>query len=631
MTRDDVEIGIGAKNTASDTLATVGRDLGRLGADVSALSRGMATSNQELAAAQKLFHSTRVPVERLANDVAGLQRLYHKFNFDTKTLDTATRKLASTHGLTGSSLRQQARAIQEAQLATGKYTTQNQRLIASLHRSADAIDREANAKRRNAQVTRWLAASEQTRAASRTVVAAPATASSGGLTALGGLRGLAAFGAAAFAVRQAVAGVQHNLDIEATVNKFEVFLGSAERAKELVEDLRKFDLRTTFSFADTTQAAEKLLNFGVAGKDVMRDLEALGNVAAGNRERFSRLALAYGQATAMGKLQGQETRQMVEAGFNPLQAIAKMTGETMAEVTQRQKDGAIAARELAEALKAATSEGGRFFGMIDKRAETTKGQTELLGGELRKYAAEWMGIPTEIFSKGVRGTREVMKYVPRPASSIQDIIDAEAKMVTNSITKTEFGGEQSIKSREVVLDRTIAANADRVNAIERRIAATVDRERRANEIRNKRRQEFFAEARDASRQRRQSELEFVGPAEPTFAQRAIKESRDAQRLEQQRKEFERTFVGPRRPTAGALAFAAARSKASTEQELIRRRIETPGLQAAEGRLLTRGRADNPMEDVKRNTAELVKQGKRREREERPKSAENEIEFVEVDP
>ena len=76
----------------------------------------------------------------------------------------------------------------------------------------------------------------------------------------------------------------------------------------------------------------------------------------GNAERFQRLALAFSQVSAAGKLQGQDLLQMVNAGFNPLQEISKKTGESMLELKERMSDGRISLKEVEEAMKSATSE-----------------------------------------------------------------------------------------------------------------------------------------------------------------------------------------------------------------------------------------------------------------------------------
>ena len=71
---------------------------------------------------------------------------------------------------------------------------------------------------------------------------------------------------------------------------------------------------------------------------------------------------------------GQEVLQFVNAGFNPLQQISKKTGETMIVLKKRMEDGAISSREVADAFKAATAEGGLFYKAIERGSTTTSGK-----------------------------------------------------------------------------------------------------------------------------------------------------------------------------------------------------------------------------------------------------------------
>lgn len=70
---------------------------------------------------------------------------------------------------------------------------------------------------------------------------------------------------------------------------------------------------------------------------------------------------------------GQDLLQMVNAGFNPLEAIAKRTGETMMDVKERMSDGRVSVEEVEQAMKDATSEGGRFFEGMEKASKTFSG------------------------------------------------------------------------------------------------------------------------------------------------------------------------------------------------------------------------------------------------------------------
>ena len=162
-------------------------------------------------------------------------------------------------------------------------------------------------------------------------------------------------------------------DAEQTAVSFEVMLGSAARAQKMIGDLRSFAERTPFGFTGLSEAVRTMISFGVEAEDVMADLDRLSNVAAGNEQKLSSLALVFGQVRAAGKLTGGDLLQLVNAGFNPLESIAKRTGETMAEVKSRMSDGAVTFDEVRQAFIDATAAGGRFYQMNERQSRTLGG------------------------------------------------------------------------------------------------------------------------------------------------------------------------------------------------------------------------------------------------------------------
>ena len=77
----------------------------------------------------------------------------------------------------------------------------------------------------------------------------------------------------------------------------------------------------------------------------------LGDASAGNRERFQRMSYAFSQINSAGILQGQDLRQLIDAGFNPLQIMAEKTGKSMLQLKKEMSDGAISADMVTEAFK----------------------------------------------------------------------------------------------------------------------------------------------------------------------------------------------------------------------------------------------------------------------------------------
>jgi tape measure domain-containing protein len=160
--------------------------------------------------------------------------------------------------------------------------------------------------------------------------------------------------------------------------QFELFTGSVEKSKDLIDDLREIAVKSPLELADVSEGARMLLTYGVAAEDVAGIVEQLSEVSAGSAERFGRISYAFGQISSLGRLMGTELRQLTEAGFNPLEMISKKTGESMTTLKNRMEDGLIPIEEVKNALKDATSEGGRFYGLNDKMSQTFSGRVSMM-------------------------------------------------------------------------------------------------------------------------------------------------------------------------------------------------------------------------------------------------------------
>lgn len=196
---------------------------------------------------------------------------------------------------------------------------------------------------------------------------------------------------------------------------FEVFTGSAETAKNMLAQLKDQALKSPMQFQDITKGAQTLLGYGLTAEQVIPITRMLGDISGGNADKFGRLSLAFGQVNASGRLMGQEVRQMINAGFNPLQAISEKTGESMASLTKRMHDGKISVQEVANAFTYATSEGGRFFGNADKQSQTLQGQFNKLQESVTFALAE---IGTELANNG--GIKEFFSSLTDMVTKVKD-------------------------------------------------------------------------------------------------------------------------------------------------------------------------------------------------------------------
>ena len=191
------------------------------------------------------------------------------------------------------------------------------------------------------------------------------------------IAGVVGSAAALVGVGSGLAGIGRGLslagDAEQAQVAFEVMTGSAQRAKEMLGELRAYADKSPYSLAGNTESAKLLLNLGVAADQVLPTLRMLGDVAAGDENKLHSLALAFGQSSSAGRLMGGDLNQMINAGFNPLQEIANRTGESMTALKARMEAGGISTAEVTQAFRDATSEGGRFYGMTERQSGTLTG------------------------------------------------------------------------------------------------------------------------------------------------------------------------------------------------------------------------------------------------------------------
>lgn len=194
----------------------------------------------------------------------------------------------------------------------------------------------------------------------------------------------------------AAAGVKYNAQMEQYITSFGTMLGSAEKATVLVNDLKEMGAKTPFETSDLAKGSQTLLAFGVAADDLLPTLQMLGDVSQGNKERFDSLTLAFAQVSSAGKLTGQDLLQFVNAGFNPLNEICKVTGESMEEVRDRMSKGGVSADEVAQAFKRATGEGGQFYQAMEAQSQTFNGQMSTLKDNVMSFVGD--------LTQGVSGT-----------------------------------------------------------------------------------------------------------------------------------------------------------------------------------------------------------------------------------
>lgn len=211
----------------------------------------------------------------------------------------------------------------------------------------------------------------------------------GGIAKKGAGVAVAAVGAVTAALGAGVvAGVKYNASIESYQTSFDVMTGSAEKAAEVIDKLKKVGAETPFELPDLADTTQLLMNYGFSADEAMDKMMMLGDISQGSAEKMSRIATAYGQMSSAGKVSLEDVKQMIEAGFNPLQEISESTGESMASLYDRISKGTISVDEITASMQRATSEGGKYFQSMEKQSQTFSGLISTLKDNAQQLLGE---------------------------------------------------------------------------------------------------------------------------------------------------------------------------------------------------------------------------------------------------
>lgn len=213
-------------------------------------------------------------------------------------------------------------------------------------------------------------------------------------------------------------GLRYNSQMEDYLTNYTVLLGDAEKATQHVENLKKLAASTPFEITDLANVTQLLIQYGFAAQDAEETLAMLGDIAQGSSEKMNSIGLAYAQMSSLGKVTMQDVKQMINAGFNPLNAVAQMTGETMTQVSERMDKGAISVEEVTEAMKYATSANGQFYQSMEKASKTMSGQLSTLKDNVKAL----IGDMTSGLFDSLR-----TQWLPEVIKSVADIQDAYTK------------------------------------------------------------------------------------------------------------------------------------------------------------------------------------------------------------
>lgn len=250
-------------------------------------------------------------------------------------------------------------------------------------------------------------------------------ASQGGNLITQALKGAGALVASTFAVSGARDFISNMVSVRQSIEQSEAaltsFLGSKEKADQMMESFKQMAATTPIDLETLSSSTQTMLGFGVSAETAGKMMHVLGDISGGNTQKFQSLSLAFSQMSSAGRLMGQDLLQMINAGFNPLTEMSRQTGKSIAELKEEMSKGAISSQQVTEAFISATEEGGRFHGML-------KAQSQGLAGSFAKLKGAMNGMYNELGKESEGAIKGAVDLAASLARNYQDVALALASV-----------------------------------------------------------------------------------------------------------------------------------------------------------------------------------------------------------
>ena len=277
------------------------------------------------------------------------------------------------------------------------------------------------------------------------------------------------------------AAIEARSRIEQLEVSFSTLLGSQTQANALLQEIREYGTVTPYDTEGLAQAARLMLSYGMATNKVMPTLRMLGDISMGDKEKLQSLTLAFSQMSASGRVCKEDLNQMVNAGFNPLQIIAEQTGKSIGELNDEVSAGKISVNQIEQAFISATSEGGKFHGMVDNMSNKLSGKIAQMSDGWDNLKASIGGLSSpavlkaiEIATKTIDGLTEAIEKLKEAAGDVTTGDGKYNSKTSNALKYAETKGDKegkNEKEKEKIRKKTIQKGI----AFEKRMLALYDK------------------------------------------------------------------------------------------------------------------------------------------------------------
>lgn len=199
--------------------------------------------------------------------------------------------------------------------------------------------------------------------------------------------------------------------LQTTLN---VLTGSADEGAKAFERLVAFSAETPFQLTDLVRVNNTLMGFGLNAESAFENVKRLGDIAGITGGDLNGIAIAFGQASAEGRLLTRDLRQFINNGVPVIKILAQEIGVAEGEIMNLASEGKITFDILETAFKNATTGSGEFAG-------GTKILSQTLGG-LLSTLRDNVNIAFAEFGQAIAEAFNLSENIPKISAFIGDLV-----------------------------------------------------------------------------------------------------------------------------------------------------------------------------------------------------------------
>ena len=221
------------------------------------------------------------------------------------------------------------------------------------------------------------------------------------------------------------------------------------KADQLIAEIVQFAAKTPFNLDDVATGAKQLLAYGSSADKVVGELSMLGDVASGLQIPIGQLIYLYGTLRTQGRAMTVDIRQFAGRGIPIYEELAKVLGVTKDQVGELVKEGKVGFKEVEQAFKNMTSEGGKFANLMENSAGTWPQRLSNIEDTLFQKMNEFGNKYKEVFEFGIGTAEDLVESLDDVISVMGGLIAAygtyKAALIAAAVAQKAVGFVESIR------------------------------------------------------------------------------------------------------------------------------------------------------------------------------------------